>query len=266
MNAHKRMKHPPGGWILHMFPLWIRKRRVRPLKRLTNAGLQGRLHQPTHGHDHQENHDPPGFFEVARGGQQLGIFHEANPVLPMRLAVVAFQQLLRGQWSGVACVGGQDDTTVLVDAGLSGRTRGGQGPRALGAQLSGLHALSGASPRAIAGRHAHGARPQNRGLPVLREGGKRLTRIGFARNGDAASLLQGVDCLVTLLAQLLVNGALCSSLAGLGVDEAPALLHAAVGRGQLVSAIALLKRYHGLWIGLSQGGLGVAHGCRAGHG
>jgi hypothetical protein len=69
MNAHKIMKHPPGGWILYTLPFLIGKRRVMPLKRLTNAVLQGRIHQSTHGHDHQEGHDPLGFFEVERGGQ-----------------------------------------------------------------------------------------------------------------------------------------------------------------------------------------------------
>jgi hypothetical protein len=75
---------------------------------------------------------------------------------------------------------------VLVDEGLSGSTRGGQGPCALGDHLIGRHPWSRASPFAIAGRRAHGAGPQTRGLHVLRAGGKRLTRIGFARTGDAA--------------------------------------------------------------------------------
>jgi hypothetical protein len=51
-------------------------------------------------------------------------------------------------------------------------------------------------------------------------------------------------------------------LIGLGVDEDAACLHVALGRGQLVSARALLTRYHGRWIGLGQGGLGCAPGCR----
>jgi hypothetical protein len=32
MNAHKIMTHPPGGWMLHTFPLWIGKRRIMPLQ------------------------------------------------------------------------------------------------------------------------------------------------------------------------------------------------------------------------------------------
>ena len=88
MNAHKIMQHPPGRWILHTFPLLIGKGRVMLLKRLTNAVLEGRIHQQTHGHDPQEGHDPLRFFEVERGGQELGIFQEAKPTLRMRLAFV----------------------------------------------------------------------------------------------------------------------------------------------------------------------------------
>jgi hypothetical protein len=47
MNSHKIMKHPPGGWFLHTFPLLIGKRRIMPLKRLTNAVLQDRIPQNT---------------------------------------------------------------------------------------------------------------------------------------------------------------------------------------------------------------------------
>ena len=128
MHSHDMMKYPPGGWILHTFSLFSGKRRVMPLKRLTNAGLQGRIHQQTHGHGQQEGHDPFGLVEVAQGGQNLGIFQAAKPALHMRLAFVGVQQLLRWQLGGVEFVGGQDKTPGLVDEGWSGRTRGGQGP------------------------------------------------------------------------------------------------------------------------------------------
>ena len=47
--------------------------------------------------------------------------------------------------------------------------------------------------------------------------------------------------MVTLLAELFVNGALRLRLAGRRVDEDPALLNAAVGRRQLVITIAGLE-------------------------
>jgi len=186
MNAHERMQSPPGGWMLPPCPLWSGTRRVMPLTRLTHAVLPGRLHPQTHGHDPQEGHDPVGCFAGARGGQTRGIVHEATPARSMRLACVGVQQRVRWQVGGVEVGGGQEATTVLVDAGWSGRPRGGHGPRALLDHVIGLHALSGASPCAIAGRGAHGAGSQTRGLQVLREGGKRRTRLGFARTGDAA--------------------------------------------------------------------------------
>src|ERR1700751_4237939 len=64
MKAHKIMNYPPGRWMLHTFSWLIGKCRVMRLKRLPNAGLQGRIHQQTHGHDQQEGHDPLRFFEV----------------------------------------------------------------------------------------------------------------------------------------------------------------------------------------------------------
>jgi hypothetical protein len=51
-----------------------------------------------------------------------------------------------------------------------------------------------------------------------------LARIGLARKGGAATCLKGFDLLVSQLAELLVDGALRLRLAGLGVDEDPALL------------------------------------------
>jgi hypothetical protein len=104
----------------------------------------------------------------------------------MRLALVTIQQLLRWQVGRVECVGGQYETAVLVDEGLAGRTRGGQGPFNVVDPLIGLYAWSGASAFAITGRRAPGTGPQLCGLQVLCEGSKRLPRIGFTRQGDAA--------------------------------------------------------------------------------
>ncbi len=146
MHSHEIRPDPPGGWLLHTLPLRSGTRRVLPLKRLTHAVLQGRIHQPTHGHDPQEGHDPLGCVEVARGGRKLGIFQAAKPALPMRLAGVGVHQLWRWQLGGIEFVGRQDDTPVLVDAGVSGRTRGDQGPRALVDPLIGLPGRAGGSP------------------------------------------------------------------------------------------------------------------------
>jgi hypothetical protein len=63
-----------------------------------------------------------------------------------------------------------------------------------------------------------------------------------------------------LLEQLSVDRALGLNLAGLGVDKHPALLDPAIGRRQLLMAITLRERGHGLQVGLSQGGLGFTQG------
>src|SRR3989442_14433476 len=122
----------------------------------------------------------------------------------------------------------------------------------------GLRILSGSSAFTIAGLSAHRTGGHKRGLQVLREGCKRLPRIGFALKGRITYLLQGLSFFVTLLAPLLIDGALGLRLAGCGVDQDPALLHATVEGRQLVIAIVLVEHCHGLWVGVGQDGLGVA--------
>ena len=72
----------------------------------------------------------------------------------------------------------------------------------------------------------------------------------------------GCDLLVTRLAPRPVTGALCVSLAGLGVEEAPAGLHTPGGRWPRASARAPWPRVHRRGIGLGQGRLDCAPGSR----
>ena len=118
---------------------------------------------------------------------------------------------------------------MLVDARLSGRKRGGQGPFDLIDDLVRLLALLRAAPFPIVGHGAHRTGGQERGLKILRKSRQRLPCISFTRKAGAAQFLPGFAVLVTLLAELLVDGALGLRLAGLGVDQEPALLNAAVG-------------------------------------
>jgi hypothetical protein len=113
---------------------------------------------------------------------------------------------------------------------------------------------------AIARLSAHGAGGPAGRLQSLRNRRKGLTRRRCARQGGAAEVLQGFALLVTLLAELLVEGPLGGNPTGLGGEAAPALLHAAEGRGQLVMAIALWEDGHGLRIGGGQGGLSFTPG------
>src|SRR5262249_31980066 len=111
---------------------------------------------------------------------------KSEPAFRIHLAFVAFQDRLRWQLGGIELIGGQDETTLLVNAGLAGREGRGQGPVDLVEHLVGWRPVSGASPFAIAGYNAHRARGEKRGLQVLLEGHKRLTRIRFARKGSTA--------------------------------------------------------------------------------
>jgi hypothetical protein len=87
----------------------------------------------------------------------------------MHLALVARQQLWGRQVSRVEVVGGQPDTTLLVEEGLSGRERRGPSPLDLVDQLRGLRPVSRAAPCARAGPRVHRAGAQQRGLHGLRQ-------------------------------------------------------------------------------------------------
>jgi hypothetical protein len=180
----------------------------------------------------------------------------------MPLALVACQHLWRGPWGLVTFVGGQDDTTVLVDEGLSGRARGGQGPLDLVDHLVGLRVSPRTSPVATARLRAHRAGGQECGLHPLLNSSQGLPRLRFTGTGGAAQFLQGLAFLGTRLAERLVDGTLRLRLAGLSVEEDPALGAAAVRRRQRLIAIALFERCHGLRLGVGQGGLGFVHGGR----
>ena len=180
----------------------------------------------------------------------------------MPLAFLAGQHLWRRQVGVVECSGGEADTTLLGDEGVSGHERGGPGAGELGDQGVGWRTVAGASPCARAGRRASRTGAQTRGLPVLFKGRKGLPRIGFTRQGGAASCLQGVDCLLTVRTERPVDGALCLRLTGLGGDEHPAWLNPAVSRRPLLIARALLPRGQGLGGDWGPGGVGFAHGRR----
>src|SRR5262245_34618797 len=78
--------------------------------------------------------------------QKLRVFQKAEAALRVHLPFVAFQHLLRRQMRGVKFIGGQDETTVLVDKGLPGGERRGQSPVDLVDHLSGSGIRSGSTP------------------------------------------------------------------------------------------------------------------------
>src|SRR5215468_4649368 len=104
---------------------------------------------------------------------------------------------------------------------------------------------------AIPWRGANAARRQEGGLQPLRKGCEGLLRIGLTGTSGTAEFLEGFDFLFTVRAQLFVHRTLRRQLAGLRVDEDPALLNSAIARRQILIAIAFHKREHGLRIDLS---------------
>jgi hypothetical protein len=57
MNPDEGVEHPPAGGVLSGFALLVRKRRPMVLECLADAIFQGRIHEQTYCHHHQERHD-----------------------------------------------------------------------------------------------------------------------------------------------------------------------------------------------------------------
>ena len=119
-----------------------------------------------------------------------------------------------------------------------------------------------APPLAIVGRGADGAGVEHRGLQACHKTGKRLLGIRFTGKRGPAQRLEGSDFLVTLLAPLLVDGALGLRLARLGIQEHPALGAPAIGRGHHADSDSPPAR--GPWLrgGLGEDSLGLPQGGR----
>jgi hypothetical protein len=198
-HPHNIRPHPTCRRMWHPLTCLVGKRGLMRCERMADAVFHGRLHSPAHRHHHEQRHEAFGLVAIARGGQNARVFHQAKAAFRLDLASITVQKFLRCQWGMVAGVGGQDNTTVLIKQGVAGRERGRSGPVALVHHLIGGHASPRSSPLIIARGRAHRAGIQDRRLSGLLEGRKRLTRIGFARTGGAASCLDGVDLLRTLL-------------------------------------------------------------------
>jgi hypothetical protein len=101
------------------------KRCAMVLERGANAVLQGRLHQSTHGHDHEKCHHAFRLFEIQRRGQQLRVIQKTAPTLCLTLAFIGVEERLRRPLLVVKRMGGQNTTTLLDAPSLSS----GQGGR-----------------------------------------------------------------------------------------------------------------------------------------
>ena len=96
MHPHKGVEDPPCGGGLDALAFLIRKGGLVRLERVTDAILSGRIDEHTDGHDHQQGHDPFGFFQRQRRGQKLRVLEEAKPAFGPGLAFVAVEHRLGG--------------------------------------------------------------------------------------------------------------------------------------------------------------------------
>jgi len=262
MHPNKILEDPACRGGLGRFPLLIGTRRPMVLEHGAHAIFHSRIHQQTPRHDHEQRHDPLRLFERECSSQKGRIFQQATAPFGMLLAFVACQELLGWQVGFVACIGGQEKTTLLLNERLPRRSPRGQSPGNMGDHVVGLGVLAWAPPLAIARRGAEGALVQEGRLQTVRKACQRLPRIGFAGKGGATQFLQGFDFLVTVLAQVRIDTAFGLRLAGLRGDEEPPLLAPTRGRRQGVIPRALRQSAHGLRSSVGQGGVGFAQGCR----
>src|SRR5712664_1848965 len=183
------MEHPACRGVLPPLAFLVWKRGVLLFECPTDAILYSRIDEQTDGHHHQQGHDAFGLFEIERGGEKLGVFEEAKPALRMGLAFIAGSQFLGGQQGLVACIGCEDETTLLVNEGRSGSDGGGERPCDSIDDLGRWGALAWSSTLAIVGCRTHRDLVQARGGSSWRQRRQCLLRIRFTGKRHAAELL-----------------------------------------------------------------------------
>src|SRR5713101_2444899 len=110
---------------------------------------------------------------------------------------------------------------MLVDTRLAVREPRRQGSCNMVDDLVGLGSGAWSPPLPIVGRGADGTVREKRGLQVVGKTRQGLLGIRFTGKSRAAQRLEGFDVVGTLLAPLLVDGALGLRLARLGIDQDP---------------------------------------------
>ena len=128
MNPVKVVEYPSCRGVLDAFAFLVWKGGPVLCECGANTILQGRIDEETYRHHHQEGHDALRLFEIEGRGQKAGVFEEAEAAFGMHVAFVAGSHLLGRQLGVIQLIGGEEETTVLVDAVLPGRERAGQGP------------------------------------------------------------------------------------------------------------------------------------------
>jgi hypothetical protein len=115
VKPHTIGKDPPRCRMLYGGALLVRTGGAVVLAGMANAVRQRRIDQQADRHHHQERHAPLGLFARQRRGQKAWICEEAKAAFRMPWACVAREQLLGRERSIVKCVGGHQETTLLID-------------------------------------------------------------------------------------------------------------------------------------------------------
>jgi len=258
MNPHQIVEHPACGRGLEALAFLGRQCGLMLLEGGAHALCEGCIHEQADGHHPQQRHEAFRLFERERGGQKRWGLQEAQPTFRVGLACIAGSQLLRGEERIVACMGGEDATTVVVDAGLTGCAPHGQCPVELRHAWVRGRAVAGAPSLRRAWKRADGALDHAGGLPALRTGRQGLRRIGGTGQAGAAQVLEGCGVLRTVLQQRFGHRALRLRLARRGVDASPAVCDPTIARSHHVRARARRERSHGLGSSLGQDRRGCA--------
>jgi len=95
MEATEIVEHPACRGVLDRLPFWVGEGGLGAYECLSDAIREGGIDQSADGHDHQQGHDPLGYFQIERGGQKAGIFEKPKAAFRMLLPFIPVQQLLR---------------------------------------------------------------------------------------------------------------------------------------------------------------------------
>jgi hypothetical protein len=120
MNPDNVVEHPSCGRVLKALAcvVWTCGRMF--LEGMANPQFPGRIDQPADRHPHQQRQDACRLVAIPRGGQKLWVVQAAQPAFRPGLACIAGSQLRRGPQGGIACMRSEEDTTLVVEQGLTG--------------------------------------------------------------------------------------------------------------------------------------------------
>lgn len=119
MTPHNIGKDPPRWGIWYGGARLVRDGGPVVLEGMAQAGRQRRIPEPAHRHHPHERHDPLGLLARPRRGQNACIRAAANATVRLRLACVAREPRLGREVGLGKVVSGPEDTTLVVDEGVT---------------------------------------------------------------------------------------------------------------------------------------------------